>query len=251
MRIKFNYLLIVVSLLFLGVPTLQAQYRATFGRKVIRNFHQEAFQFGTNDETPMNGSFRDFEGNLYVYGGYEGNGKNNVIDKVVLGDLNWDSYVLIKFDKDNKAVWGHVLGRWSNMAELKIFQGPDSLIYIFVTAFNSVSIGNFKIFDNTQGSQWSTFMIKLDPKTGKPISGKPIPRSYMKYSLMLRDAVVDKQGNIYVALETFIPSQPAKPDSVKIGTIKREWKEHNISGSNMGLIVKFDTNMDQIGRAHV
>ncbi|MEA3495538.1 MAG: T9SS type A sorting domain-containing protein [Bacteroidota bacterium] len=241
-KISTLFLAIVISFQF----QTNAQQGAIFSKKVIKNFHQEAFQVAIAVNDPFAGSFRDFEGNFYVYGEYSGQGKNNKIDDIFINELNSEAIILIKFDPNYNAIWGKKIGNANNMFQLKVLQASDSLIYIFASSYENFSMGSFQVLKTTIGSEKSTFMVRLDPKTGDPINGFSLSAKYIKYSWMLSDATVDNAGNVYVAMRTFVGTLANKPDSIRFGNLSAIWKEKSKKQSTMAAIVKFDKNMTPI-----
>ncbi|MBT4339227.1 MAG: hypothetical protein HOD63_11600, partial [Bacteroidetes bacterium] len=162
----------LITIFFISFQ-VYAQQGAVFTHKDIKNLHQEAFRVlraGENAQ-PRGGSFRDFDGNFYIYGQYEGSGNLNKIDNVTLNGLNSESLILVKFDKNYKAIWGHVFDNWNTTQRMKVIQGLDSNIYLLTSSYDNFSLGGLTINKTTIGSEMSTFIVKLNAQTGQPISG--------------------------------------------------------------------------------
>jgi hypothetical protein len=236
------------TLVFCPISDLLAQKGAVITHKEIKNLQQERFQVGRAGENgfPLGGSFRDYEGNFYIYGAYEGAGNLSKIDNVTLNGLHSESLIIVKFDKNYKAIWGHVFDNWNTTQRIKVIQGLDSNIYLLTSSYDNFSLGGLTINKTAINSAASTFIVKLNAQTGQPISGYSIAKDWITYSWFLQDAVVDENGNLYIALESFAGTTANKPDSIRFGNFSAVWREKNNLYSNIAAIVKFDKDLNPI-----
>jgi hypothetical protein len=238
---------LLLTTLILSSFCLQAQKTAILKKAEVKNLHQEYFQVSLQgqNENPISGSFRDHSGSFYLYGEYLGAGDNNNIDNIYINELGSNRSFIVKFDSNYQAVWGYKLGGESSISRLKIMEGPDSLIYVFATSYQNFQLGNFKVLKRTTSGEKSTYMVRLNPETGQPVDGQVIPENYVNYSFWLQDAVFDKQGNLYIALQSF-KSAASKPDSIRFEHLAAPWRNKSKFSSCMAAIVKYDTEMNPV-----
>jgi hypothetical protein len=244
---KVQLQLLFLFAFFTCIANLNAQQAALFNKTEIKNFHQEMFQVGIASENsfPYHGSFIDFEGNTYLYGEYQGQGNTNKIDNIFINELKSGKFFIVKFNQYNQAQWGYIFGSSPSMSELKIIQGPDSLLYLFASSQDIFSIGSFTIPKNTISIERSTFVVRIDPKTGSPIDGRTLPENYINYSWFLQDAIFDDAGNLYIALQSFKAASP-KPDSIRFGNLAAYWRNNSKTSSKMAIVTKLDKNLNPI-----